>query len=141
MKDRKEQYNSYLQEMTAYGETQKSLTDPEARLMRFNSKFDVGYNVQTAVDSGKHLIADFKVTDHPTDSGLLCEVSEGARELLGLETIEVVADKGYRKPEDLQECLKVRHSAVGLQSVNNLHIFFNILFWRQPHMLFEIPRK
>ena len=106
LKDRKEIYNSYLKEMLENGETQKSLTDPEARLMRFNGKFDVGYNVQTAVDSGKHLIADFEVTDHPTDYGLLCEVAEGARELLGVETIEVVSDKGYRKPEDLQECLE-----------------------------------
>lgn len=104
--DRKELYNSYLQEMVSTGDTQKSLTDPEARLMKFNGKFDVGYNVQTAVDSGKHLIADFVVTDNPTDSGLLCEVAEGTRELLGVETIEAVADKGYRKPEDLQECLE-----------------------------------
>lgn len=106
LKDRKELYNSYLKEMIATGETQKSLTDSEARLMKFNGKFDVGYNIQTAVDSGKHLIADFVVTDHPTDSGLLCEVAEGTRELLGVETIEAVADKGYRKPEDLQECLE-----------------------------------
>jgi len=106
LKDRKELYDSYLQEMTTTGKTQKSLTDSESKLMKFNGKFDVGYNVQTAVDSGKHLIADFIVTDHPTDSGLLCEVAEGARELLGVETIEAVADKGYRKPEDLQECLE-----------------------------------
>lgn len=106
LKDRKDLYNSYLQEMVKTGETQKSLTDPEAKLMKFNGKFDVGYNIQTAVDSGKHLIADFQVTNHPTDSGLLCEVAEGARELLGVETIEVVADKGYRKTEDLQECLE-----------------------------------
>ena len=32
--------------------------------------------------------------------------AEGTRELLGVETIETVADKGYRKPEDLQECLE-----------------------------------
>lgn len=74
--------------------------------MKFNGKFDVGYNVQTAVDSEKHLIADFKVTDHPSDFGLLYEVAEGARELLGVKTIEAVADKEYRKPDDLQECLE-----------------------------------
>ena len=106
LKDRRELYNSYLKEMIAAGETQKSLTDPEARLMKFNGKFDVGYNVQTAVDSGKHLIADFVVTNHPMDSGLLCKVAESTRELLGVETIEAVADKGYRKPEDLQKCLE-----------------------------------
>jgi len=106
LKDRKEIYDSYLKEMLENSETQKSLTDPEARLMKFNGKFDVGYNVQTAVDSGKKLIADFVLTNQPNDSGLLFEVAEDTRKLLGMETIETVADKGYRKPEDLQECLE-----------------------------------
>lgn len=106
LKDRKEIYNYYLKEMLENGDTQKSLTDPEARLMNFNGRFDVGYNVQTAVDSGKKLIADFVLTNHPTDSGLLYEVAEDTRKLLDVETIETVADKGYRKPEDLQECLE-----------------------------------
>lgn len=106
LKDRKDLYNSYLNELVTTGEKQKSLTDPESKLMKFNGKFDVGYNIQTAVDSGKHLIADFQVTNNPTDYGLLCEVAEGTRELFGVETIEVVADKGYRKPDDLQECLE-----------------------------------
>jgi hypothetical protein len=51
--------------------TQKSITDPESRLMKNNGKLDVCYNVQTAVDSKSHLIADFTVTNNCNDMGLL----------------------------------------------------------------------
>ena len=36
-----------------------------------NSGFHCCYNVQTAVDSGSHLIAEYEVTDHNTDQGQL----------------------------------------------------------------------
>ena len=49
-------------------------------------------NVQTAVDKGSHLIAEFEVTNHNTDQ-LLNEIAQSAKENLEVETIEVVADK------------------------------------------------
>lgn len=47
------------------------------------------------VIGGSHLIADFEVTNHCTDQGLLNEVADNAREILEVKTIEVVVDKGY----------------------------------------------
>ncbi|WP_246615158.1 hypothetical protein [Clostridium thailandense] len=61
---KKDLYNSYLEEMKENDVTQKSITDPESRLMKNNGKLDVCYNVQTAVDSKSHLIADFTVTNN-----------------------------------------------------------------------------
>jgi transposase len=44
LKDRKALYESYAEEMVKSGETQKSLTDPDSRLMMANGKMDVCYN-------------------------------------------------------------------------------------------------
>jgi hypothetical protein len=38
--------------------------------------------------------------------GLLTKTAEPAKEVLGVETIEVVADKGYFKIEDIEACEK-----------------------------------
>lgn len=103
---RKDLYNSYLQEMKENDVTQKSITDPESRLMKNNGKLDVCYNVQTAVDSKSHLIADFTVTNNCNDMGLLAPMAEVAKKAMEVETLEVVADKGYRKQADVLESLK-----------------------------------
>ncbi|NLX77498.1 MAG: helix-turn-helix transcriptional regulator, partial [Clostridiaceae bacterium] len=47
------------------------------------------YNVQTAVDKGSHLIADYEVTNHNTDQGLLLQVAEKVKETLETETLEL----------------------------------------------------
>jgi len=105
LNERKAKYNSYLQELAQTGKTQKSLTDPEAKLMPSNGKMDVCYNTQTAVDSKSHIIADFVVTDHCNDVGLLEEVAKGAKEVMEVESVEIIADKGYRQKEDVLNCL------------------------------------
>jgi transposase len=70
-----------------------------------NSGFHCCYNVQTAVDAGSHLIAEYEVTDHNTDQGLLNQVCTQAKETLGVAVIEAVADKGYDSREDILNCL------------------------------------
>jgi len=105
LNERKATYISYLQELKETGATQKSLTDPEAKLMLSNGKMDVCFNTQTAVDSKKHIIADFTVTDHCNDIGLLEEVAKGAKDVMDVEHIGIIADKGYRQNEDVLNCL------------------------------------
>ena len=102
---RKETYLKYLDEMNKEGSTQKSITDTEAKLMKNNGKFDVCFNTQTAVDSKNHIIIDFVVTDKCSDTGLLEEVAHGAKEVVGIDTVEIIADKGYRQQEDILNCL------------------------------------
>jgi hypothetical protein len=57
--ERKKTYQGYLNELAESGETQLLLTDPEARRMHSKDGFHCCYNVQTAVDGGSHLIADY----------------------------------------------------------------------------------
>ena len=61
------------------------------------TKVGVGYNVQVAVDAKNKLIVEQAVTNQVVDMGLLTKTSEPAREILGVETINVVADRGYSR--------------------------------------------
>lgn len=105
LKNRKEKYMDYISELEATGETQKLTNDPEARVMQSKDGFHCCYNVQTAVDEGSHLIADYVVTNSCTDQGLLKEVADKAREALEVEVLEVTADKGYDSRRDIEACV------------------------------------
>jgi transposase len=107
LSERKARYEGYRDEMVKNGETQKSLVDEDARLMRFsNGGFDVGFNVQTAVDSRNKLIADFRVGNKGTDHGQLAGVAEGVKEAFGLKRLEETADTGYQDKADMVRCLE-----------------------------------
>lgn len=105
LRARKEKYQGYLKELEESGQTQLLLTDPEARRMHSKDGFHCCYNVQTAVDGGSHLVAEFEVTNHNTDQGLLKDIADSTRTLLETETIEVVADKGYESRKDILNCV------------------------------------
>jgi transposase len=93
-------------QMVASGETQISLTDPDARAMtsQSHSAYTVGYNVQSAVDTEHHLIVAHEVTNVGIDKGHLGSMAGKAREALGAETIEAFADRGYFKSEEIVAC-------------------------------------
>lgn len=105
LNERKETYQGFLKELSDSGKTQILTTDPEARRMHTKDGFNCCYNVQTAVDSTSHLIAEYEVTNHNTDQGLLCQTAEKAKALLALDVIEVVADKGYESRKDILNCV------------------------------------
>ena len=89
--------------MKADDATQKSMTDRRLKLMKNNRKFDVCYNVQTAVDSRSHLIADFTVTNNCSNIGLLASMAEVAKKAMEVDILEVVVDKEYRRQADVLE--------------------------------------
>jgi Transposase DDE domain len=59
-----------------------------------------------AVDAKNKLIVEQAVTNQVVDLGLLRQTAERAREVLGVEAIDVVADRGYFKIEDIEACEK-----------------------------------
>lgn len=120
---RKEKYIGYLKELEKSGGTQLLTTDPDARRMHSKDGFHCSYNVQTAVDGGSHLIAGY-VVDGKTDVGHLREVSDEAKELLGVESIEVLADKGYDSNQDILDCLmKGTVANVGIKEEKEERVF------------------
>ena len=59
LQNRQQLYEGYLAELSETGQTQKLITDPEARMMHSHKDgFHCCYNVQTAVDHSTHLIND-----------------------------------------------------------------------------------
>lgn len=86
------------------GEAQLSLTDPDARALAPSKRVRVGYTVQIAVDAKHKLIAEQQVHSKVTDLGLLAETATAARENLGVDAIDAVADRGYFKIEDIEDC-------------------------------------
>jgi transposase len=101
LKERKGRYQEIVQEMEQTGETQKSLTDGESRLMPANGKMDVCYNVQTAVDAKHKMIAEFEVTNNANDMNQITAMAEKVMEIFEEEKIAVTADKGYNSASDI----------------------------------------
>lgn len=104
-RERLERYEGYRRMMEESGQSQMSLTDADARLMKSGNGFAVAYNPQTAVDSRTHLIRDFQMTNRVTDHGLInSTLSDIRKEAEGV--IEAVADKGYINADDMIACLE-----------------------------------
>jgi transposase len=108
IRDRRPRCKAMLAQLERTGEDQISLTDPDSRAMAAHTRVAVGYNAQVAVDVKHKLIVEQQVTNQVVDMGLLTQTAEPAKEVLGVETIGVVADKGYFKIEDIEACEKAR---------------------------------
>ena len=106
LKTRMQSLSALEAKLIASGENQISLTDPDARAMtsQSHSAYTVGYNVQSAVDTKNHLIVTHEVTNIGIDREQLSSMAEQACEALEAETIEVLADKGYFKGEEIAAC-------------------------------------
>lgn len=82
-----------------------SLTDKNARLMSANNMgYDVAYNMQTAVDAKNHIIVAVDTINNPADQGQLYGMAAEAKQLLNVEEITVLADKGYYTGQCLEKC-------------------------------------
>ena len=92
--------------MLATPDRQISLTDPDARSMATSGRGSgmVGYNVQAAVDTKHHLIVAHEVTNVGTDRAQLSSMAKRTKAALGTDTLEVVADRGYFKSEEILAC-------------------------------------
>jgi hypothetical protein len=93
-------------EVHAAPDQQISLTDPDARAMATSGKGTgmVGYNVQTAVDAQHHLIVAHEVTNVGNDRDQLSNMAGQAKAAMGVETLDVLADRGYFKGEEVLAC-------------------------------------
>ncbi len=105
LKGIREKYQHYEDQLIESGESQKSLTDPDSRMMKVkgNGK-DVCFNAQTAVDSKHKLVSDFDVTNEVNDLKQLSNMSNKAKEASGVNNLEVVADAGYFKRDEIRKC-------------------------------------
>jgi hypothetical protein len=94
------------QAMLASPDQQISLTDPDARSMATSGRGSgiVGYNVQVAVDTEPHLIVTHEVTNTGSDRSQLAKVASQAKQVLGADELDVVADRGYFNSTEILAC-------------------------------------
>lgn len=80
-----------------------SITDPEARRMRFaDGAVRAGYNIQVAATSKHGFITAIKATDRRNDSGLARPMVEETERRLGVPVKRLLADTNYASSEDIK---------------------------------------
>src|ERR687887_176243 len=87
-------------------ERRLALTDPDSRSMATSGRGSgvVGYNVQVAVDTEHHLIVAHEVTNTGSDRSQLAKVAKQAKEVLGADHLDAVADRGYFNSPEILAC-------------------------------------
>jgi hypothetical protein len=93
-----------LDRLEENGETQLSLTDPDARLLAKSGQAVAGYNVQTVIDDKHKLIVASAVVNDSSDVNQLHAMAKAAKRALETETLQVLADAGYYSSAALKAC-------------------------------------
>jgi transposase len=93
-----------LDRLEASGETQLSVTDPDARLLVKGGQGVAGYNVQAVVDDKHKLIVASEVVNDSSDVNQLHAMAKAATEALEAESLQVLADAGYYSSTELKAC-------------------------------------
>ena len=93
-------------QVAASPDGQVSLTDPDARSMATSGRGSgmVGYNVQSVVEAEHHLIVAHDVITTGSDRQQLCTMSQKAKQAMGVEHLEMLADRGYFSGEEIVAC-------------------------------------
>ncbi len=106
LKEQMQRLKSLKVKMLATPDQQISLIDPDARSMATSGRGSgvVGYNVQVAVDTEHHLIVMHEVTNVGTDRSQLAHVAKETKATLEVESLDVVADRGYFSSEEILAC-------------------------------------
>src|ERR1700720_3072606 len=97
-------------QVLASPDQQISLTDPDCRSMATSGRGSgmVAYNVQSAVEITNHLIVAHEVTNVGTDRSQLATMAQAAKAAPRSDNLDVVADRGYFKGEELLACEQAR---------------------------------
>ena len=103
---KKDNYKNIEKQLAQSQQTQISLTDPDARsVILHRNIINVGYCVQAGCD-GKHNLFINNDTGTVNDTHALSPMALDAKKLLGLETINVLTDKGYTTGKQIDICVK-----------------------------------
>jgi transposase len=104
LKQRRQKYEQLSKELNESEATQISTTDGESRSLKIKDNIaEIAYNIQAATDSKHSLIAEFD-TINENDQNQLSNMSSKAMQVLEVERITVLTDKGYHVGKQLQLC-------------------------------------
>lgn len=99
--EKEERKRTHKAEEEAKGEPQASLTDPEARYMRFaDGSMKPGYNLQIAA-SGNGLVLSVMATDRRNDTGLAVTVMDDVVARYDVKPDRLLVDTSYAAAKDI----------------------------------------
>jgi transposase len=106
LREQMQAFKALEPELLAAPDQQISLTDPDARSMATSGRGTgmVGYNVQAAVEAKHHLIVAHEVTNIGNDRTQLSPMAGQAKAAMGVDALDVLADRGYFKGEEVLAC-------------------------------------
>lgn len=103
-KNRQQKYQAIESELKETGKDQISTTDADAQSVVLQRGITVvGYNIQASVDAKNKLIAHFN-TGGVNDTNALAPMAIATKEVLAVEKMDVLADKGYHTGEQIRQC-------------------------------------
>ncbi len=105
LKERRDDLATTRAILAELGESQRVVGEPEAKLMKTGQgPSAVAYNVQTAVDAKNKLIVHHELTNELNDQRSLLPMAIGAKQALGVDKLNVVADAGYSNGQQAKQC-------------------------------------
>jgi transposase len=105
-KDKQAKYTNIQKELKSSNQEQISVTDPDSRaVVLLRNIINVGYNIQTSSDSKHKLLVEYDTGD-VNDTHALAPMAMQTKERLGIESMNVLADKGYHTGAQLQQCVE-----------------------------------
>ena len=103
-KEKRSKYEQIKKKLEASDQEQISTTDPDSRAVILHKNIiNVGYNIQASSDSKHKLLVEYNTGD-VNDTHALAPIALQTKETLGVESMKVLADKGYHTGVQLKEC-------------------------------------
>ena len=103
---KKEKYKAVEKTLKASGQSQLSTTDPDARsVVLHRNIINVGYNIQAGCDA-KHKLFTNAQTGSVNDTHALSPMALEAKNLLGVDAMNTITDKGYTTGVHIDTCVK-----------------------------------
>ena len=99
-KEKKAREKTHARAEKDKGDPSVSLSDPEARRMRFpDGAIRPGYNIQTAAVPDKGVILAVQATDRRNDTGLALPIAKALIERYGAASRRLLLDEGYGRED------------------------------------------
>jgi transposase len=105
-KTKRVHYQSIEKQLLVSGQSQISTVDPDARgVVLHRNIVNVGYNIQAGCDAKYKLFTNAQ-TGNVNDTRALADMALEAKELLKVDTMNTLTDKGYTTAAEIARCSK-----------------------------------
>lgn len=105
LKAKKKKLDEDLDFLKRENKTQYNRTDPDARLMKKPAHNLMAYNTQIVVDNTFKFIVATDISTQGNDYQDLYKMAAETKEILGLDQLDITADKGYANKVELKKCI------------------------------------